>query len=142
MIFVLVMLFAPTGIGGIVQYHLRRRHDLDWARLTGPYALGALGGVLVAAGVVLVTESVAILFGEQYAVLRRNLGGGFPPYQAFGFSWSPTSPLTWILPAALVAAGLSVIARVRGPIAEIWASSRLEKPEASAEAPMATETEA
>lgn len=142
LIFVLVMLYAPTGIGGMVQHHHRRRYELDWARLAWPYALGALGGAFVVAGVVFVTESVAILFGEQYVVLRRTMGGGFPPFQAFGVSWSPTSPVTWILPAVLLAAGLVVIARVRGPIAEVWAGSRLKDLEEPAEAPNAPETHA
>jgi branched-chain amino acid transport system permease protein len=126
----------------MVQHHLRRRYELHWARLAGPYALGALGGALMVAGVVFVTESVAILFGEQYAVLRRTMGGGFPPYEAFGVSWSPTSPVTWILPAALLAVGLFVIIRVGGPIAEVWEGSRHKEPEDPTAMPNATEIRA
>ena len=142
LIFVLVMLYAPAGLGGLVQHHLRRRHDLEWTRLAWPYALGAFGGALMVAGVVFATESVAILFGESYAVLRRTVGGGFPPYEAFGVSWSPTSPVTWILPVALLAAGLFVIARVRGPIAEVWESSRTEEIEEATQPPNKKETQA
>ncbi len=136
LIFVLVMLYAPTGIGGVVHYHWRHRRDLDWSHLVGPYALGALGGALVAAGVVFVTESVAVLFGQSYSVMRHNMGGGFPPYDVFGVQWNPLSPLTWIIPVVLFIAGVVAIVRVRGPIAEVWERSRqdddeLELPEAA-----------
>ncbi len=141
LIFVLVMLYAPAGIGGMVQHHLRHRRELDWSRLAGPYAAGAAGGLLVGAGVVFLTESVAVLFGQEYAVMRRNMGGGFPPFDAFGFQWNPLSPLTWVIPVVLLGAGFFVIARVRRPIAEIWENSRRRDDDDAAEAvaPQASE---
>ncbi|MGX1307352.1 branched-chain amino acid transport system permease protein [Amorphus suaedae] len=133
LVFVLVMLFAPTGIGGVVQAHVSRRKELDWSRLAGPYAIGAAGGALVTAGVVFLTETLAILFGDGYAVLRRDSGGGYPPFEAFGTDWSPTSPLTWLLPAVLLVAGLALILRARRPIAAAWESLHAP-PEAEAAA--------
>ncbi|WP_085125930.1 branched-chain amino acid ABC transporter permease [Tistlia consotensis] len=124
LIFVLVMLFAPGGIGGIVQHHLRHRRQLDWSRLAGPYALAGLGGALVAAGMVFMIESLSVLFGEGYAVLRRDAGGGHPPFEAFGAQWDPAGPLTWGLPLALFLAGLFLIARARRDIAALWESVR------------------
>lgn len=129
LVFVLVMLFAPTGIGGVVQAHLARRHELDWPRLAGPYAIGAAGGALVTAGVVFLTETLAILFGDGYAVLRRDAGGGYPPFEAFGTDWSPTSPITWLLPAALLVGGLVLILKVRAPIAAAWESVQAARSE-------------
>ncbi|MCA8933176.1 MAG: branched-chain amino acid ABC transporter permease, partial [Rhodospirillaceae bacterium] len=124
LIFVLVMLYAPTGIGGVVQYHARHWPRLDWSRLTGPYALGGLGGVLVAGAAVFLTETLSVLFDEPYAVARRDAGGGYPPFEAFGTAWDPLSVLTWLVPVALFAAGLFVLARARRTIAEEWDAIR------------------
>lgn len=120
LIFVLVMLYAPTGIGGIVQTHARHWQRLDWSRLAGPYALGGLGGGLVAAAVVFLTESLGVLFDEAYAVARRSAGGGYPPFEAFGTPWDPRSPLTWGVPLALFVVGLVLLLRARRAIAERW----------------------
>lgn len=125
LIFVLVMLFAPTGLGGVIQHHLQNRRELDWSRLAVPYAIGAVGGVLIAAGVVFLTETLAVLFGESYAVARRDFGG-LPPFDAFGLTWSPTSALLWLVPAVLLGVGIFLVLRVRRPIAAAWDGMRAD----------------
>jgi branched-chain amino acid transport system permease protein len=119
-IFVLIMLFAPTGIGGIVEHHLRYWKQVDWSRLAGPYVLAGLGGTLVAAGAVFLTETLSRLFGESYAVLRRKAGGGFPPVDLFGTHWLPTHPLLWLMPLVLFLIGLWLLKRARHDIAMVW----------------------
>ena len=123
-IFVLVMLFAPTGIGGIVEHHLRYWRQLDWSRLAAPYALAGLGGTLVATAAVFLTETLSVLFGETYAVARRKAGGGFPPFDAFGTHWIPTHPALWLVPLLLFLAGLFLLARARRDIVVIWQAVR------------------
>ena len=120
LIFVLVMLYAPAGIGGVVAYHVRNRRRLDWARLAGPYLLALAGGLAIAVGVVFLTESVAVLFGEDYAFTRANAEGGLPPYDLFGVAWSPTGPATWAVPVVLLAGGGAILARARRRIDAIW----------------------
>lgn len=120
LIFVLVMLYAPNGIGGIVQEHLRHRRRLDWPRLAVPYAVAGLGGALVAAAAVFLIETLSVLFDEAYAVARRNAGGAYPSFDAFGTSWEPVSLVTWGLPLALFLAGLFLMARGRRHIAAVW----------------------
>ncbi|NDW07333.1 branched-chain amino acid ABC transporter permease [Jiella pacifica] len=120
LIFVLVMLFAPTGIGGVVQFHARHRRQLDRSRLAGPYALALLGGLLIAGGVVYLTETVAVLFGQGYAVRMRDAVDGLPNYDLFGISWNPVSILTWLLPLVLVAVGGVILVRARRSIAGFW----------------------
>jgi branched-chain amino acid transport system permease protein len=124
LIFVLVMLFAPNGIGGIVQEHLRHWQRLDWPRLAGPYALGGLGGALVAAAVVFLTETFSVLFDQPYALARKNAGGAYPPFDLFGTAWYPASLLTWVLPLALFLAGLFLLMRARRDIGEAWDAIR------------------
>jgi branched-chain amino acid transport system permease protein len=123
-IFVLIMLFAPTGIGGIVDQHLRYWRQLDWSRLARPYALAGLGGALVAAAAVLLTETLSVLFGESYAVLRRKAGGGFPPFDLFGTHWSPTHPVLWLAPLVLFLTGLWLLMRARHDIVAVWDTIR------------------
>ncbi|WP_134100933.1 branched-chain amino acid ABC transporter permease [Neorhizobium sp. R1-B] len=120
LIFVLVMLYAPAGIGGVLQHHIRHRRQLDWSRLAGPYLVAILGGVLVAAGVVFMTETVSILFGEEYAMARQATAGGLPSYPLFGIEWRPVSPLTWLLPLILLVCGVAVMVRARRRIDALW----------------------
>lgn len=119
-IFVLVMLYAPAGIGGVIQKHLRQGARLNWRRLTIPYALSGSGGALLAAAAVFLTETLSILFDEKYQVARSKAAGGFPPYQAFGAQWDPTGVITWVLPLVLALAGLFILARARRAIADEW----------------------
>ena len=120
LIFVLVMLYAPAGIGGVLQHHIRHRRQLDWSRLAGPYLVAILGGVLVAAGVVFMTETVSILFGEEYAMARQATAGGLPSYPLFSIEWRPVSPLTWLLPLILLVCGVAVMVRARRRIDALW----------------------
>ncbi|MGF9693992.1 branched-chain amino acid ABC transporter permease [Rhizobium sp. 0TCS1.26] len=120
LIFVLVMLFAPTGIGGVVQHHIHNRHRLDWPRLSRPYLLALGAGLLLTAGVVFLTETVAVLFGEEYARMRRSAGGGLPDYQLFGADWHPTGILTWLVPLVLLAGGGAILFYARRRVAALW----------------------
>ncbi|WP_142590206.1 ABC transporter permease subunit [Pseudorhizobium halotolerans] len=120
LIFVLVMLYAPAGIGGVLQHHIRNRRQLDWSRLAGPYLVAILGGVLVVGGVVFLTETISVLFGEHYARLRQSAAESFPPYTLFGMTWQPTSPLTWLVPLILLVFGLALMVRSRQRIDALW----------------------
>ncbi|WP_117193457.1 branched-chain amino acid ABC transporter permease [Rhizobium terrae] len=131
LIFVLVMLYAPSGIGGVLQHHLRTRRQLDWRSLSGLYLLALVGGVLITAGAVFLTETVAVLFGEEYAVARRNAGGGLPDYQLFGASWNPAGILTWLLPLVLLAGGGAITVSTRRHISAFW-NSKGQSPDTSA----------
>jgi branched-chain amino acid transport system permease protein len=123
-IFVLVMLYAPTGIGGIIHEHLRYRNRLDWSRLAAPYAVAAFGGALIAAAVAFLTEVLSMLFDESYAVARRNAGGSYPPVELFGTQWEPISVVTWGLPLVFFLAGLFLLVRARRDITAIWDAIR------------------
>lgn len=120
LIFVLVMLYAPAGIGGVVRHHLQTLGRTDWARLARPYGLSALGALLLASAVIFLTETVAVLFGEEYAVARRDAGGAFPDFELFAMDWSPLSPLTWLVPLVLAASGGALLWRTAPRISAIW----------------------
>jgi len=123
-IFVLVMLYAPFGLGGIVQLHAQHWRYLDWGRLIGPYAIGLLVGLALAVCLVYMVESLAVLFSPEYAVQRRDAEGGFPPYELFGASWSPFSPLTWAIPVAAAAVGFGLLPLAKRTIGQAWEAIR------------------
>lgn len=120
LIFVLVMLYMPTGIGGVVYHHIRHRRQLDAARLAGPYLQALVGGLSITAGIVFLTESVAVLFGEEYARSARGPGGALPAYDLFGIDWNPAGILTWLVPAVLLLAGGAILVNARRRIDARW----------------------
>ncbi|MCW4113431.1 branched-chain amino acid ABC transporter permease [Aurantimonas sp. MSK8Z-1] len=116
LIFVLVMLFAPTGIGGILYELVRHRRQLDWSRLAWPALQSILGGLLLAGGIVYLTETAAVLFGQDYAMRRSGAAGTLPAYELFGIGWEPAGVLTWLLPAVLLLGGGALLVAGRRQI--------------------------
>lgn len=123
-IFVLVMLFVPHGIGGVLVEHLRLRTHISWRRMGRPYATAATAAVLVTAALVMIIEFLEVLFSPRYFALRRQAEMGFPPFERFGYAWEPFSVLTWSLPLALGVAGLFLLLRVRHQVAGLWDEAR------------------
>lgn len=123
LIFVLVILFAPQGLGGVLQVHYRARHQLQWTRLVLPYALFALGITITAFSVIFVVHSVEILFGSSYK-MAAEVAEGLPDYEMFGRAWRPLSPLTWSVPIIALGAGIALMRRIWRDITEIWKDTR------------------
>ncbi len=109
LIFVLVMLYAPHGIGGALALQLRQWRELDWSRLVKPYATATVGGLMTAAGVVFLTETVSILFGLDYEHARTLTPDYLPDFTLMGQVWSPVAVSTWALPAVLLIGGIALI---------------------------------
>ncbi|UIJ71769.1 branched-chain amino acid ABC transporter permease [Aurantimonas sp. HBX-1] len=133
LIFVLVMLYMPTGIGGVAYHHIRNRRRLDWSHLAGPYLLALVGGLMITAGIVFLTETVAVLFGEDYARIREAAEGELPAFELFGSSWDPAGVVTWLIPFLLLLVGGAILVRARRRIDAIW--SRPDRSKAGAGEP-------
>jgi branched-chain amino acid transport system permease protein len=102
-LFVLVMMFMPDGLTGLVRVStaLIRRHRL--AAL--PALLSSLlAALLLAAGAVFVIELLQRMFSQDYRALAQ-MSGTAPPIALFGRSWVAAAPSTWIVPASLLVAG-------------------------------------
>jgi branched-chain amino acid transport system permease protein len=107
-IFVLVMLFLPKGLGGALADLWRVRARIDWARVAGPVALSTLGGLLTAGGAVFIIQALEHILDTTYkATVART--GDWEPVSLLGASWDPLSVVTWLLPLAVVALGLAVM---------------------------------
>jgi branched-chain amino acid transport system permease protein len=111
-IFVLVMLFLPKGLGGALIDLWRARNRLDWIRVAPFAALATLGAVLTAGATVFVVQTLEHILGTTYkAEVART--GIWAPVPLFGTQWDPLSPVTWILPLGVAILGLTLILRGR-----------------------------
>ncbi len=52
-------------------------------------------------------ELLQRVFSQDYRSMAALNGGGWPAIPLFGRDWDPISPLTWLVPAALLVAGIS-----------------------------------
>ncbi|SDE99681.1 branched-chain amino acid ABC transporter permease [Limimaricola pyoseonensis] len=103
-IFVLVMMFLPRGLVGelVERFSGGERRSGGTALLDGGWRLA--GFAMAAAGCVFLVEFLQRFLSTGYRATAT--GENWPPIELMGFDWSPGSPLTWLLPAALLAAGL------------------------------------
>jgi branched-chain amino acid transport system permease protein len=105
LIFVLVMLFMPQGLGGIISLHARRLKAGGWKALVLPYLVCLACAALLLTGGVFTIESLHAVLTDAYAAKRMAAMGAWVPYQLFGQSFDPLGPVTWTIPIALLALG-------------------------------------
>lgn len=107
-IFVLVMLFLPQGLGGgaVALWTMRRR--IAWSRIGAPLGVSILGGVVTAAGSVFLIQALEHIFAQAYqAAVERS--GQWEAIPVLGGVWDPLSVLTWLVPAVLIGGGLAML---------------------------------
>lgn len=121
-IFVLVMMFMPAGLFSIGKWW-RMHGDRHPRRQMGMVVVGWIMACLVAAvGLVFLVEMLAIVLAQDYQSLLIP-GESWPAVVLFSVHWHPGQAWVWILPAALVAAGLAGVLGVN----RRWASLREER---------------
>lgn len=120
LIFVLVMLYAPQGIGGLVQAHIQHWSRLSWPELARAYALAAAMAACLAGAVVFLVEAFGVIFSTEYAAARRRLDGGWPPFELFGLEWQVFSLTTWMVPILLAVGGLLLLPGATRKLHETW----------------------
>ena len=141
LIFVLVMLFAPQGLGGIVAEHARRVRADGWRHLLLPYVLCFLVGLLLIAGLVFVVESIHVVMTDKYFAERAAAKGAWVPYKLFGRTFEPLGLLTWAIPIALLGAGALLLPLARRLTAQAWIVATTERAPPGSTASPATTSE-
>jgi branched-chain amino acid transport system permease protein len=115
--FVLVTLFAPNGLIGLILMHgpIARAGLLH--RLAGPYALALVPALLLAIGVIALVEI------NYRLAIRPELG---PAMKLFGVPLQANSATAWIVSLALVGLGLLGLRHVAPFVGARWGEA-LEK---------------
>lgn len=113
-LFVLVMMFMPSGLTGFFQWLGAGRRVYGFAALVPLLVLGVFAGLLLTAGTVFTVELLQRFFSQDYrsmAALRP--GAGWAPIALFGREWLPTAAGTWAVPLVLCGAGAALVLVVR-----------------------------
>lgn len=104
LLFVLVMMFVPLGLTGLVSSAgtLWRRHGAGTALPLVALAIAAT--LLLSAATVFIVEMLQRLCSHDYRSLAA-MATTLPPIPLFGRAWAPDAVATWLVPAGLLAAG-------------------------------------
>jgi branched-chain amino acid transport system permease protein len=106
-LFVLVMLFVPDGLVGLVQRAAKSLRERGLANWLPRAIVSVAGGLLLTAATVFSVELLQRMFARDYrALLAMNPDAGWPAIPLFGHDWAPLAVSTWLIPVALFAAGL------------------------------------
>ncbi len=109
LLFVVVMLFIPRGLAGLIQTVAASVRSCGAGALAVPFALYAVASVLLVAGTVFAVEMLQRVFSQDYLSLARLGGHKWPLVTLFGQSWPPVALTTWLVPVALFVVGLLVL---------------------------------
>jgi len=113
-LFVLVMMFVPAGLSGLLANGARLVERRGW-RVAASVMLLAFGAtVLLSAGGVFIVEMLQRLCSQDYRSLAQA-AAEWPAVRVLGRPWPPAAASTWLLPAGLLAGGgvLMLVARRR-----------------------------
>lgn len=105
-LFVLVMMFMPSGLAGLIGTTGRLRQSIGMARLVPLVLLSIAAAVLLSMGGAFAVEMLQRIFSQDYrAMAKLAAGGAWPPVTLLARAWSPTAVATWAVPVALIGAG-------------------------------------
>lgn len=115
-LFVLVMMFMPSGMTGLLQWWSEQRAKHSVGKLLPAVACTLIAAVFVAAGTVFTVEVAQRIFAEEYRALSAVAGADpWPRLTVFGRSWSPISLFTWAVPVVFFG-----VAAIAGKASHFW----------------------
>lgn len=105
-LFVLVMMFMPTGLAGLFGTVGRLQKRFGLPAIVPLVSLSIGAALLISAGGAFAIEMLQRAFSQDYRSLAAaNAAAPWPPIALFGRSWSPVSSATWLVPIALLVIG-------------------------------------
>ncbi len=105
-IFVLVMMFMPTGIAGLLKLLGESFRKYSLPLLVPALLLSVVSTILLTMGTVFTVEMMQRGLSQDYQMLARAAGSaGPPPILLFGREWFPGSLITWLLSLGLLVGG-------------------------------------
>jgi len=117
-LFVLVMMFMPSGLAGLFEKSASLRRGFGMAPLVPFFAFAFVALVLTIAGAVFLVELLQRMFSQDYRALATT-AQPWPPIPLFGRPWAPASPATWLLPAVSIGAGVVFLLLARHTLAAV-----------------------
>ncbi|SFQ28989.1 branched-chain amino acid ABC transporter permease [Variovorax sp. 770b2] len=105
-LFVLVMMFMPSGLAGLIGTTGRLRQRIGVAQLVPLALLSIAAAVLLSMGGAFAVEMLQRIFSQDYrAMAKLAAGGAWPPVTLLARTWSPTAVMTWAVPVVLIGTG-------------------------------------
>jgi branched-chain amino acid transport system permease protein len=118
-LFILVMVYAPQGLGGVIADHAAPVRSGWWPRLIGPYVLALVPGAALLAAFILIIELLQRFFAQEHFEMMRR-AATLLPVQLFGFTWQPLGASTWLAPLALIVLGFALLPFAVRRIRRAW----------------------
>jgi len=106
LVFILLMMYAPSGFGGIVARNIEFYRERRLAALFRPYLFAVIPGGCLLAATVFICEAASVILSREYAARRVSVGGRFMPAEFLGTSWDPLALATWAIPLGLALVGM------------------------------------
>lgn len=92
-LFIIIVVFAPRGITGLLVDAYRKAHSAEGLPY-GKIARRSAGGLLMLLGSILAIEIVGVVVTPSYWALAKSSGISWPPVNVLTISWAPDSPIT------------------------------------------------
>lgn len=109
LLFVLLMMYAPSGVGGIIARNIELYREGRLRALIKPYLFALLPGLCLTGAVVFLCEALAVVLSREYAAKRLAAGDAPALAEFLGTRWDPSALGTWALPAGLLFVGLATL---------------------------------
>lgn len=107
-LFVIVMMYMPGGVSGLIAWWTARRRAHALRELMPPLVISVITALLLASTTVFTVEMLQRIFHQDYQSLIVA-GKSWPPVALFGRDWLPGNLITWLLPLAAFVAGLLML---------------------------------
>lgn len=111
LMFVVVVMYAPGGLAGLLLMHRPLLRRGAWLRLAPAYALAALPVVMLVIGLVALIET------SHHLLVKAAEG---PAMRLFGVAYQATSPLAWVAMALLIGVGWLALRRIAPMVSTAW----------------------
>ncbi len=111
LMFVVVVMYVPGGLAGLLLMHRPLLRRQAWVRLAPAYALVALPIALLAIGVIALIET------SHHLLVKAAEG---PAMKLFGVAYQANSALAWVVMLALIGAGWLALRRTWPVVSKAW----------------------
>ena len=116
LLFILIVMFAPDGVAGLLMMHLPVLRAGTWQRLVPSYLTALVPMLVMVLGAILVIEMT-------YRFTIRASDG--PEMTFFGMPLDVTKPLPWLVAAAMTVGGFVLFRAAWPAVANAWNEATL-----------------